>query len=273
MFRIMHRKNMVLLATVMLLSLIFLISGCGSNSGNGKAEAEDSLARVQNAGEISFAMSGGYPPFNYYDDNNELVGFDVDVSKEIATRLGVEFTPVTTDWSGIIEGLRAGAYDGILGSMAITEERLQVVDFSIPYYYSGAQLVVRNDSEFSNPTDLEGKTIGVVTGTTFENDALALGAGDVNLYKDDNLTLLELNNKMVDAVITDRVVGVNAVNSGSFEIELLGNPLRSEDIGVAFRKDDGALLEAVNGILTEMHEDGTLSSISEKWLKTDITKK
>lgn len=233
----------------------------------------DSLERVRKAGEISFAMSGGYPPFNFYNESNELVGFDVDVAREVAARLGVSLKPVTTEWSGIIEGLRSGVYDGILGSMAVTEERLKVVDFSAPYYYSGAQMMVKKDASFTAPEDLRGRTVGVVTGTTFADDAARLGAGDVKLYKDDTQTLTELSSGVVDGVITDRVVGVNAMNSGKFEIVALGPPLRSEDIAVAFNKNDQTLLQAVDKILGAMHQDGTLARLSTKWLKTDITTK
>lgn len=233
----------------------------------------DSLQRVREAGEISFAMSGGYPPFNFYSEDNELVGFDVDVAREVATRLGVTLKPVTTEWSGIIEGLRSGVYDGILGSMAVTEDRLKVVNFSTPYYYSGAQMMVRKDSSFVSPEDLRGRIVGVVTGTTFAADAAKLGVGEVKLYKDDTQTLTELSNGVVDGVITDRVVGVNAMNSDRFEIIPLGAPLRSENIAVAFNKNDQPLLEAVDQILRGMHEDGTLARLSVKWLNTDITTK
>ncbi|MFP4072072.1 MAG: ABC transporter substrate-binding protein [Desulfovibrionales bacterium] len=251
-----------------LLAALCVLPACGQE----ETEA-DSLTRVKEAGEISFAMSGGYPPFNFYNDKNELVGFDVDVANEVADRIGVAFKPVTTEWSGIIEGLRSGAYDGILGSMAVTEDRLKVVDFSTPYYYSGAQLMVREDAPFDSPEDLQGETIGVVTGTTFEQDAEKLGAGEVRLYKDDNQTLMELDNGVVDAVITDRVVGVNAMNTEKFDIDMLGSPLRSEDIAVAIRKDDDTLLQEVDSVITAMHEDGTLTALSEKWLGVDITKK
>ncbi len=255
-----------LMAAIAVMVLLLFVTGCSE-------EKTDSMKRVQDAGEISFAMSGGYPPFNFYNKNNQLVGFDVDVATEVARRLGVEFKPVTTEWSGIIEGLRSGAYDGILGSMAVTENRKKVVNFSTPYYYSGAQLVVKKDSDYKSPAEMEGKTIGVVTGTTFADDAKKLGAGDVKLYKDDTQTLVELESGVVDGVITDRVVGVNAMNTGKFNITLLGSPLRSEDIAVAFRKGDDSLLKAVNGALEEMHADGTLSKYSKKWLKTDITQK
>ncbi|WP_027177502.1 ABC transporter substrate-binding protein [Maridesulfovibrio bastinii] len=245
---------------------MMIVSGCTDKK-------TDSLERVRKAGEISFAMSGGYPPFNFYNTKNQLVGFDVDVAREVAKRLDLKFKPVTTEWSGIIEGLRSGTYDAILGSMAATAERKKVVNFSTPYYYSGAQLIVSSTSDYTSNSELAGKTIGVVTGTTFTEDAKKLGAGDIKLYKDDTQTLTELDSGAVDAVITDRVVGANAMNSGKFKIKLFGAPLRSEDIAVAFKKGDDTLLDAVNKVITEMHTDGTLSKISMKWLKTDITKK
>ncbi len=261
----MRRRIFVLFISIILFGALFT-AGCSEEKG-------DSLERVKKEGELSFAMSGGYPPFNFYNNKNELVGFDVDVCKEVAKRLGVKEDLITTEWSGIIEGLRSGAYDTILGSMAVTDKRKEVVNFSEPYYYSGAQVVVKKGHSFTDVQDLKGKIIGVVIGTTFEKDAQELGAADVKLYKDDNQTLLELNNGSIDAVITDRVVGVNAVNGDNFGVELLGSPLRSEDIAVAIRKGDDSLLQAVNKIIEEMHEDGTLSQLSEKWLKTDITKK
>ncbi|MDD2619254.1 MAG: ABC transporter substrate-binding protein [Syntrophomonadaceae bacterium] len=272
------KKNQLLVITlVMIFTLGLLISGCGQNeketsSINQNEQGDNSLERVKNAGEITFSMSGGYPPFNYYDEKNQLVGFDIDVCNEVAKRLDVEFKAVPNEWSGIVEGLRSGVYDGILGSMAITEERNAVVDFSIPYYYSGAQLLVREDSLLQSKEELEGKKVGLVTGTTFEGDANKLKA-DVKLYKDDNQTLMELQNKNLDAVITDRVVGITAINNSEFDVKLLGKPLRSEDIAVAFRQEDDTLREAVNEVLQAMHDDGTLSTLSEKWLKQDISTK
>lgn len=251
-----------------LISLFIVVSVCGCSQ-----QEKTGLEKVKNSGEVSFAMSGGYPPFNYFNKQNELVGFDVDVAKEVAKRLNVNLKPVTTEWSGIIEGLRSGIYSGILGSMAATEQRKKVVDFSTPYYYSGAQMFVRSDSPYTSPEDLKDKAIGLVTGTTFEQDAKNLGVSDIRLYKDDTHTLTELSNGVIEGVITDRVVGVNAMNSGKFKIKPLGSPLRKEDIAVAFRKEDKTLTEEVNKILKQMHEDGTLTEISKKWLKVDITKK
>ncbi len=122
---------------------------------NEEPAGDDSLQRVLDKGEISFAMSGGYPPFNYYNEDDELTGFDVDIGKEVAKRLGVTYVPVTTDWNGILEGLRSERYDGILGSMAVTDDRDEVVDFTNPYYYSGAQLIVQKDSKIKSVDDLK----------------------------------------------------------------------------------------------------------------------
>ena len=122
---------------------------------NDKPATDNSLARVQKAGKITFALSGGYPPFNYFSSDDKLIGFDVEIGREVAKRLGVKYEPITTDWSGILEGLRSSRYDAILGSMAVTPERLKAVDFTDPYYYSGAQLIVPEDSKIKSIDELK----------------------------------------------------------------------------------------------------------------------
>ncbi len=225
------------------------------------------------ADTISFAGSGGYPPFNFILENNEVDGFDVDVAKEIAKRMGKELKYVTTSWDGILEGLRAGRYDGILGSMGITDSRLEIVDFSTPYYYSGPQLIVRKDSGINSIEDLDkSNTVALATGTTFEDDAKKHDI-TVKLYEDDNQTLMELINGRVDAVLTDRIVGLNAMSKmkGGDKLTLAGSVLRTEMMGVAFKKNSPLTAE-VNKILEEMRADGTLTEISNKWFPgQDIT--
>jgi len=122
---------------------------------NDEPATDASLARVKKAGKITFALSGGYPPFNYFTENDELTGFDVEIGKAIAGKLGVKYEPVTADFSGLLEGLRSGRYDGILGSMAVTPERSKAIDFTDPYYYSGAQLIVDKDSEIKSIDELK----------------------------------------------------------------------------------------------------------------------
>jgi polar amino acid transport system substrate-binding protein len=226
-------------------------------------------------GTVSFAGSGGYPPFNFVTEDGEVKGFDVDVAQEIAMRMDKEMEYKTTAWDGIIEGLRAGRYDAILGSMAITEKREEVVDFSEPYYYSGPQLIVRKGSDIEGPEDLTSDhTIGLVTGTTFEKDAEKLGV-EVKLYEDDNQTLMELLNGRVDGVLTDRIVGLNAISEldRGDELTLVGSVLRTERMAVAVQQGDDDLKEQIDAALAAMRADGTLKSISEKWFDgQDITR-
>ena len=128
--------------------------------------AED-LDDIRELGVMTFAMSGQYPPFNFVDEYNQLTGFDVEVCSEISRRIGVEPKPLSTSWDGIIAGLLADKYDLICGSMAITEERLKAIDFSDPYYRSGAQLFVREGSPLESAEELSGKKVGVPLGTTY----------------------------------------------------------------------------------------------------------
>lgn len=257
------KKNITILLTLVI--TILALTAC-------RKETADSLERVTESGKLTVVGSGGYPPFNYMEDG-KVVGFDVEVGAEIAKRLGVELNYVTSDWDGLIEGLRNKRYDAILGSMAITEERSKVVDFTDPYYYSGAQLFVLDGSGVASSGDMSGKTIAVATGTNFVEDAKALGA-EVSYYQDDNATMMELVNGRVDGVITDRLVGLSAMKeiAGGENIVMADNLLRLEKMGIAINKDDKELLNRMNEILQEMRDDGTLKEISLKWLDgVDIT--
>jgi len=230
--------------------------------------------QMETTNTITFAGSGGYPPFNYMTEDGDIIGFDVDVGAEIAKRMGKEMKYTTTAFDGLTEGLRAKRYDAILGSMGITEEREAVIDFSIPYYYSGPQLIARKNSDIKSVEDLTSKhAIGVATGTTFVNDATNLGT-EVKLYEDDNQTLIELLNGRIDGVLTDRIVGLNAINQlkDGDKLTLVGSVLRSEVMGIGFHEDDDELREQVNAALNDMFADGTMKQISEKWFNgEDIT--
>lgn len=279
-----YRRYRWLLIVILILCLL-AISGC---SGSQVAEEPDtteepeavegdgSLDRVLNAGVLTVVGSGGYVPFNYRDesDPDTVVGFDVDVGLEIADRMGVELNYETSAWDGLPDGLRAGRYDAILGSMADTEARRQIISFTVPYYYSGAQLVVKKDSGITDPSEMSGKEIGVVTGETFMEDAEALGASVV-LYETSNPILLEVIAGRIDGMITDRLVAIRAMKeiARGDELMLAGNLLRLETMAIAVKQEDNDLREKLNEILEEMHADGTLTEISLKWFGEDITVK
>jgi polar amino acid transport system substrate-binding protein len=275
----MLKKKGLLITIVLMLILSLALVGCtedpaeengndvnGDDPSEAAEDVDDSLDRVLEAGVITVVGSGDYPPFNFYDDNDDVVGFDVDTGEEIAKRLGVELNYETSAWDGLPDGLRTGRYDAILGSMAINEERLKIVSFTTPYYYSGAQLIVRADSGITDTDQMEGKEIGVVTGETFMEDAEGLGA-EVVLYEGVNQILLELLNGRVDGMITDRLVALNGMSqiADGDELVFAGDLLRLEEMALAVRQEDNELREKLDEILEEMHADGTLAEISKKW--------
>jgi len=232
--------------------------------------AAEDLAAVQDQGYIKFSMSGQYPPFNFVDENNELAGFDVDICNNISNRIGVEPRPMSTAWDGIIAGLLAGKYELICGSMAITDERLKSIDFSDPYYRSGAQLFVKKDSGLESADDLAGKTVGVTLGTTYENWVRKnLKDVEVRTYKGVPAMILEVVNGRIDGFITDRIVGAIAIDEKGAPIDLAGPLLYEERMGIAMRKGNPELKAAIDDALEQMKEDGTYHDISMKWLKID----
>jgi polar amino acid transport system substrate-binding protein len=246
------------LLVLMLLSVMFSpYPGCSRDQ-------ENTLTRIRGAGEIRAAMSADYPPFNYRTENGDLQGFDVDVTRELARRLGVKPKIVVKKWSGIIQGLLAGEYDIILGSMAISEERLRLVAFSVPYYHSVVRVVVRKRSTIKGLRDLKGKTVGIGAGSDYENDARELGVTDIRFFEPWSKGLLELRGGHLDGVIVDQIVGINAVELGKYEIQFLGAPLRREAVAIAVRKEDKSLLKAIDKALSSMHKNGFLAELGKK---------
>lgn len=228
------------------------------------------LATLQDKGTISFAMSGQYPPFNFVDEDNELAGFDVQICSEIAGRMNLEPRPVSTAWDGIVAGLLAGKYDLICGSMAITEKRLEALDFSDPYYRSGAQLFVREGSPYDSVDALEDKKIGVTLGTTYEEWVRDnVSNVKVRTYKGVPDMVMELSSGRLDGFITDRIVGAMAIDEKGAPIEMAGPLLYEERMGIAAPKGTPELVEAINEALESMKEDSTYREISMKWLKID----
>lgn len=235
------------------------------------AALADDLQRVTDAGEMSCALSGAFPPFSFVDQNNAVVGFDVDICTEIAKRLGVEPKVVTTAWDGIIAGLVTGRYDTIIGSMGITDERLEAIDFAGPYYHSGLGIFVADTSDIASVDALQDKTIGVTLGELSEEWARDHEGWDVRTYKGLPELLLELKAGRVDAIVADDIPVLMAIKDNEepiLQIEVPDVPLWN--IGIALRQDNPEFKAAIQAALDDMMADGRYAEISMKWIGTDI---
>jgi polar amino acid transport system substrate-binding protein len=233
----------------------------------------DELEKIKQAGEMKIAMSGAYPPFNFINEKNEVVGFDAAIGREIVRRLGLKPVIVTTAWDGILAGLLAEKYDTICGSMTITAKRQEVVDFVGPYYRSGRGIFIRNDDTMATLADLEGKNIGVTLGETHEKWARTQKGWKIHTYKGLPELFLELENKRIDAIVIDSIPGLLAIKKTGKPIKKMDLPqIEGGDvnIGIAIRKNNPELKAAMQKALDDMMADGTYTKISNEWIGSDI---
>ncbi|MGU7780910.1 ABC transporter substrate-binding protein [Burkholderia sp. PU8-34] len=231
----------------------------------------DDLDKVKQTGNLTFALTGKYPPFSFIDESGKLNGFDVDIGNRIAGRIGAKPVPVMTAWDGIVGGLLAGKYDAIIGSLAITDERLKAVDFSQTYYRSGAQLFVPKGSSVQNIEQLKGKVVGVTLGETYEA-WLRKNRPDVQVktYKGLPDILIDLQNRRIEGFVTDRIAGILTIREKNIDAKPAGPLLYPEKMGIAVRKDSPKLRDAINAALDTLFKDGEYGAISKKWLGEDV---
>jgi polar amino acid transport system substrate-binding protein len=255
----------------------------------GALQAGEALDRVTSKGVLVMSTDPEYPPQSSLDENNEFVGFDIDVGRQIADRLGVEIEFVTPSWDVITAGKWAGRWDVSVGSMTPTAVRREVLDFPAIYYYTPASLVVHGDNtSIVAPADASGKTIGVGVATTYENylkkdlviDAegappfeYRIDDANIQTYDTDLLALDDLrlgDGVRLDGVVTALPTALDAIEKG-YPLKIVGDPLFLEPLAVATDKGDPEFAAKLAEIVDAMHEDGTLSELSMKWYGADLT--
>lgn len=218
--------------------------------------------------EFVTALTGKFPPFNYYNEQGELAGFDVDVSREIAKRLKKNSRIVVTDWDGIIAGLLTSKYDAVIGSMAVTPEREKNVSFSVPYYKSGAQLFTHRDNpeQVYSIDECSGLRIAVVLGESYQ-EFLEKNYPEIEVvtFKSSVEIFEMLEQKRISGFVTDRLVGSWQIKKADRAFVPIGGMLYSENIAIPVRKDSSALLKQINRAVNGMKADGTLKGIYQKY--------
>jgi cystine transport system substrate-binding protein len=239
------------------------------------AFAADLLDTVKARGTLKVAMEGNYPPFNFKDPKSgELTGFEVDVAKLLAAKLGVKPEFTTTEWSGILAGLGAGKYDVILNQVGITEARQKAFDFSQPYTLSSAQLIVRKDEKRSFPTleSLKGYKLGLGQGTNFEQKAKAVPGIDVKTYPGSPEYLADLASGRIDAALNDRLLVGYLLKSSNLPLKAGATFGDVDKIGIPFQKGNPKFEAALNKALDEILKDGSFKQVSFKWFGFDVSK-
>lgn len=266
---------------------VLMLAGCGSSDSSetestsaqtgGASTAEtgedDSLQKVLDNGKLVLGLDATFKPMGYTDENDEVVGFDIDVAKEVCSRMGVELETYGVNWDTKEVDLDTGTIDCIWNGLSVSEERQQVMLMSDPYMKNKMVFVVNSDSDIDSLDDLNGKTVSVQNGSTAQETLLAsdVAAGITVSELATNVEALnQLELGMCDAAFLDSVVADYEINSGR-AFKILDEGLYEEDYAIGFRLGDQALCDRVNEILKEMKDDGTLGEISTKWFGSDVT--
>lgn len=265
-----------------------LLSACGSSAASSAAPAADTssettasadnsgdlLAQIQQRSEIVFGTEGTWSPWTYHDENDQLVGFDIEVAQKVAEKLGVKATFVEGEWDGLLAGVDGGRYDSMANGVEITEERAQKYDFSDPYCYIRTAIIVKSDDDSINSfEDLNGKTTANTISSTYAALAESYGAKTTGV-DDLNQTIELLLNGRVDATLNAEVTYFDYLKEhpdANIKIAALTND--ASQVAFPVRKGDetATLREALNQAINELREDGTIAEISEKYFGTDLS--
>ena len=247
-----------LLSAVLMLTLVLAFAGC---------------AKETDGDVLTIGVDDSYPPMEYRDENNELVGFDVDFANALAAQMGVEIEFIPTAWDGIFTGLEAGKYDMIISSVSITPDRLEGFEFSKPYLANGQVIVVvPGDISVNAPEDLAGKSVGVQLGTTADEAVekqMALTPFEVTKYDDITQTFADMKTGRLDAIVVDYAVAIDFVSKNPDDYVITTTQLTNEPIGVCIKKGNTDLADKVNAALATLQSGDTLVKISQEWLGGD----
>ena len=261
----MKRIISALLAVLMLAALLIV----------GASAEEDLLQRIQSRGTIIVGLEGDWAPWSFVDENDELMGFDVEVARAIAEKLGVEAEIIPGEWDGLFAGMDAGRYDMVVNGVEVTPERTEKYDFSDPYAYIRTALIVRGDNEdIKTFEDLKGKKTANSIASTYMNLAEEYGA---TCYGVDTLdeTLTMVLQGRVDATLNAIVSYTDYLaQHPDANLKVVATTEDASNVAIPMRKGDetASLLEAVNKAIAELHEEGVISELSIKYFGEDISK-
>ena len=279
----MKRRTFISMMSVMAAAGVLTLSGCSNSSTSTAASAgassaagssADQLTAIQASGKLIVALEGAWQPWSYHDESDTLVGYDVEVSRAIAEKLGVEPEYVESDWDSLFAGLDAGRFDMVCNGVEVTDERALTYDFTTPYGYIHTALAVRKDNdEIKTFEDLKGKTTANSLASTYMELAESYGATVQGI---DTLeeTIQLLTAGRIDATLNADVSFYDYLNvHPDADFKLVAQTEDASHVAIPVRKgdDSASLLEAINTAIEELRADGTLKALGEKYFGQDIS--
>jgi polar amino acid transport system substrate-binding protein len=256
-----------LLSMMFVTLFTFVLIGCQNDMVNTWEDIEE-------RGYFIVGLDDTFAPMGFRDNDGELVGFDVDLAKEVSQRLGVEVRFQPIDWDAKVLELNGGSIDMIWNGLTITDARKEEMLFSNPYIANTQMIMVKAGSDIDVMSDLAGKRVGVQVSSAAEEAVLANELSDdfSELLKYDtyNLALLELENGTIDAVVVDEIMGRYIISQNPGVYQAATDNFGEEEYGVGFRLESSDIRDTINDVLAEMIEDGTAGEISIRWFDEDI---
>jgi len=244
-------KKLLLLLTLGLVMASMLLSSCGSNETT----------------KIRVATDATWPPFEYVNDQKEIVGFDIDLFKAIAEKEGLEIEFVNVGFDPLLAGMAQGTYDAAISSITITTDRQKDMLFSDPYYAAGQIIVVRKDNtSITGINNLSGN-VGAQIGTTGAMEVEKVAAAKLKTYDDVGLAFQDLVNGQIDAVISDNWLALGYVAKNVNTLKTAGEMFTSESYGIAVAKSKTDLLAKINSGLAKVKKEGLIETLSKKWIE------
>ncbi|MCQ2578882.1 MAG: amino acid ABC transporter substrate-binding protein [Treponema sp.] len=254
--------------------LALTLTGC--KKAEKTAGGDNSVAELKARGTFVLGLDDSFPPLGYRNDDNEIVGYDIDLGKEVAKRLGVTFKAQPIDWDAKEMELNTKRIDCIWNGFTMTDERINALSFTKAYLNNEQVLVVRAKDNIKSLADMKGKVVGVQSGSSAqdavdENTSFKDSLGSIVFFKENVTALNDLGIGGVDGVVMDSVVANYAIAEGNLPYVIVDEALSREAYGIGFRKEDAKLRDEVQKILEEMAKDGTVAKISNKWFGKDIS--